>query len=253
MNKLIEIKNLFVRYDNVVALKDISLDICEGDYIGIIGPNGGGKSTLIKTILGYNKDYSGTIKLKENLLTSYVPQRSEVSRDFPITVLEVVLTALLPSGFHPFFRYKETDKNKAFEILKELKIENLAERSINELSGGEFQRMLIARALVSKPKLLFLDEPTSNVDPNSRSIIYEILRKLNLEGVTILLVTHDVMAISSFVKSVACMNTSLVYHGDPEISSETINKMYGCPIDLIAHGVPHRVFKENVSSGGTKS
>lgn len=251
MNKVIEIKDLTVSYDNVTALKHISLDIIEGDYLGIIGPNGGGKSTLIKAILGYIKDYKGQIKYDEDLVTSYVPQRSEVSREFPITVLEVVLTALLPKGFHPFFRYSVEDKKQALESLKRLRIEKLESRSINELSGGEFQRMLIARALVAKPRLLFLDEPTSNVDPQSRSIIYEILKELNEEGVTILLVTHDVMAISSFVKRIACMNTTLVYHGDPEISSETMNKMYGCPIDLIAHGIPHRVFKEDSHIGGS--
>ena len=251
MSKVIQIKNLSVMYDSLKALDNVNLDIEKGDYLGIIGPNGGGKSTLIKTILGYNKNYKGSITYDKNLSLSYVPQRSEVSRDFPITVIEVVLTALLPKGLHPFFRYKTMDKTKALDALKKVQIEHLKDRSINELSGGEFQRMLIARALVCNPELLLLDEPTSNVDPKSRSIIYSILKELNDSGVTILLVTHDTMAISSYVQKIACMNTTLVYHGNPEISQDTMNEMYGCPIDLIAHGVPHRVFHEGSHKGGT--
>jgi zinc transport system ATP-binding protein len=174
----------------------------------------------------------------------YVPQLAILDRRFPITVLEVVLTGTLKAGLTPFHRYKGEQKDRAREILKQVGIEALSGRQISELSGGEFQRMLIARALAVEPKLLLLDEPTASVDAASREQIYELLGNLN-QKMTIVLVTHDLLAVSSQIRRLACLNGRLVYHGEPELNQDVVNHLYGCPVDLIAHGVPHRVLKEH--------
>ena len=165
-------------------------------------------------------------------------------KKFPISMLEVVLTGRLKQGLSPFFKYTKEDKEKAHELLERVGIAELANRQISELSGGEFQKMLIARALAVSPRLLLLDEPTASVDASSRDQIYNLLAELN-QDMTIILVTHDLMAISSQVKRLACLNGHLVYHGEPELNESIMNTLYGCPVDLIAHGVPHRVLKEH--------
>jgi len=243
-------ENLSVYYGNVPALTDVWLDVEDGEYLGIIGPNGGGKTTLLKAILGLLPASSGKVevygcapdKLKKAI--GYVPQFAYLDRHFPITVREVVMTGRLKPGLVPFFGYKAEDREAADELLFKVGIEGLADRQISRLSGGEFQKMLIARALAMKPKILLLDEPTASVDASSRDKIFELLAKLN-EKMTVIMVTHDLLAISSQVHRLACLNTSLVYHGEPELSEKIVNSLYGCPVDLIAHGVPHRVLKEH--------
>ncbi len=248
MTKALSVKNLSVNYGNLTAIKDINFEVDSGDYLGIIGPNGGGKSTLIKSILNlvnhscdkitfFDKTYNQSKKI-----ISYVPQISKIDRTYPISVKEVVLGSNLKKSLNPFYKYTDEDNQRSLNALKNVGIEKLQNRQINKLSGGEFQRLLIARAIVSNPKILFLDEPTANVDPTSRNIIYNLLDELNQEGTTILMVSHDTMAISSKVKNIACMNVNLIYHGSPSLDKDTIEKMYGCPIDLLAHGTPHRVF-----------
>ncbi|MDO5844442.1 MAG: metal ABC transporter ATP-binding protein [Methanocorpusculum sp.] len=254
MTTAIEINNLCVSYETTTALENISLSIPKGGFLGIIGPNGGGKSTLIKAILGLTHINSGSIKIlrgdvkKNRSKIGYVPQFADVDRKFPITVLEVIMTAQLKGGFHPFFRYKKSDKDFAYEQLKRVGIEKLAGRQISDLSGGEFQRVLIARALAVSPEILLLDEPDASIDAGSREHVYELLTELN-KDVTIVLVTHDLMAVSATVKDLACLNKTLVYHGEPSLTTDIVNKMYGCPVDLIAHGVPHRVLPSHKHGG----
>lgn len=144
----------------------------------------------------------------------------------------------------PFMKYSNADKEISYEQLKRVGIVRLANRQISALSGGEFQRLLIARALTINPEILLLDEPTASVDASSRDQIYDLLEALN-KKMTIVLVTHDLLAISSKVRRLACLNGSLVYHGEPELNEHIVNELYGCPVDLIAHGVPHRVLKEH--------
>ena len=251
MNELaIEIADLDVFYDDVCALKKVSLKVNEGDYLAIMGPNGGGKSTLLKSILGLVDIEKGSIKIfgkepkKNRHFIGYVPQISNVDKNFPITVIEVVLLGTQKKGLSLFHRYKGEDVKEALEYIELVGLKGMENRRISRLSGGEFQKMLIARALITKPKLLLLDEPTASIDAKSTQEIYTLLGKLN-ESMTILLVTHNVLAISSNVKELACLNETLVYHGEPELSQEVINKMYGCPVELVAHGVPHRVLKEH--------
>lgn len=243
---VIHIENLNVNYRHTSALTDVCLDVHEGDFLGIIGPNGGGKSTLLKAILGIIPKESGVIEIlgsekpTKRKMIGYVPQFSEVDRKYPISVKEVVQTAYMKGGLHPLFKYSKEQKDNALMQLKRVGIEDLADRQISQLSGGEFQRMLIARALAVNPKILLLDEPTASVDPASRQKIFSLLTEIN-KDTTILLVTHDLMAVSSQITSLACLSRTLVYHGEPMLNEAVVQKMYGCPVDLIAHGVPHRV------------
>jgi zinc transport system ATP-binding protein len=246
----VHIDNLSVYYGQVPAITGVCLDVADGEYLGIIGPNGGGKSTLLKAILGLIPATVGTVQVyrnnpgKNRSSVGYVPQFAALDKQFPITMLEVVLTGRLKQGLSPFSRFTQEDKKAAYDLLEKVGIESLANRQISELSGGEFQKMLIARALAVNPRLLLLDEPTASVDVGSRDQIYDLLAELN-KNMTIILVTHDMLAISSQISRLACLNGYLVYHGEPELNENIVNNLYGCPVDLIAHGVPHRVLKEH--------
>jgi zinc transport system ATP-binding protein len=242
----LEINNLSVYYRSTPALTNLRLTVAPGEFLGIIGPNGGGKTTLLRAILGLVPSASGSeIKVFGKSPRSargigYVPQSAQLDRAFPISVCEVVMTAFLKGGAHPLFRYSDEHRKSAKALLERVGIADLADRHVSQLSGGEFQRLLIARALAVQPQLLLLDEPTASVDPSSRECIYDLLAELN-QSMTILLVTHDMLAVSSFVTSIACLNRTLIYHGQPELTEDIVSNMYGCPVDLIAHGVPHRV------------
>ncbi len=225
MKEIINIKNLSVSYDNLKVLDNISLKIFEGEFIGIIGPNGGGKSTLLKSILGLVKIDSGIINIDDKVI-GYVPQFSTVDRKFPISVLDVILSGMINKKVKPFFRFNKDMIEKAYSKLDEVGIKDLANRQISELSGGQFQRMLIARALAIEPDILFLDEPTASVDTVSMNKIYELLEKIN-KYTTIVLVTHDIMSISKKVNKVVCINKKLVYYGEPIVQKDTLDHLYG--------------------------
>ncbi len=248
----LHVEHLGVRFGPVVALDDVCLDVADGEYLGIIGPNGGGKTTFLRAVLGLIPSYSGSLSIygetagkssgKSRTSIGYVPQSAAVDKQFPIMVRDVVLMGRLKSRITLLQRFSHEDRELADSMLEEVGIADLAERQISALSGGEFQRMLIARALAVQPRLLLLDEPTASVDANSRFQIYQLLNRLH-ERMTILLVTHDMLAISTHVRSLACLNSKLVYHGRPELSEDSVRDMYGCPVDLVAHGLPHRVLK----------
>jgi zinc transport system ATP-binding protein len=245
-----EVRNLSVEYSGAPALSGVSFAVPEHEFLCIIGPNGGGKSTLIKAALGLIPHYSGSIRLfgkpasQSKGSAGYVPQSSSVDRLFPITVEEVVLSGIPGPSMRPFRKFGADEKKRADYTLSRVGIRHCAKRRIRELSGGEFQRMLIARALVSDPDILFLDEPTASVDARSRSQIFSLLGELRASK-TIILVTHDLLAVSVHAGAIACLNRRLVYHGAAELSAEVVEELYGCPVDLIAHGLPHRVLKEH--------
>lgn len=248
--KAIEISDLTIAYSGLRALDSVSLDVAEGEYLGIIGPNGGGKSTLLKAILGIVPTEKNKIKIfgtdanRQHGYIGYVPQFSSVDKTFPVTVEEVVLMGRLRAPLRPFFRYSSEDRCQARKAMEQVGLMPLAQRSIKGLSGGEFQKMLIARALTTHPRILLLDEPTASVDANAREQIYDLLDQLKGK-ITIVLVTHDMLAVSSQVQQLACLNSKLHYHGEPELNESMVNQLYGCPVDLIAHGVPHRVLKQH--------
>lgn len=250
MSLAIEINDLCVQYDNTNVLSNINLSVEENDFLAVIGPNGGGKSTLVKTILGIIKPKCGIIEIfgqkpeKYSYPIGYVPQFSSFSKNFPIKVLDVVLSGRLVGRMNLFHRYTEKDYEITEKLMERLDIFLLRNRQIDQLSGGQLQKVLIARALATEPELLLLDEPTANIDTDSKTQIYEFLKDIN-RFMTIILVTHDTAAISSYIKSIACLNKNLYYHGAPELENDVIQKTFGCPVDLIAHGVPHRVLRSH--------
>jgi len=250
MANVIELQNVSVYYERTCALSGISLTVKQGDFLAIIGPNGSGKSTLLKVILGLVKPSSGQVAVcgspvsKSRGMIGYVPQFTSVDRLFPVSVMEVVLMGRLSNKGTIFSKYTEQDKTYAQNIMKLLDIYDLHDRPIGHLSGGQLKRVLIARALAVQPRILLLDEPASDLDTASKTNTYSLLHELN-KTMTIVMVTHDMGVISSYVKSLACLNTRLYYHGEPELNSSVISKVYGCPVDLVAHGVPHRVLKQH--------
>ena len=239
---LISIRNMDVAYHHQLVLSDVSLKVFEQDFIGIIGPNGGGKTTLVKAILGLLKPQKGSIEHSlDNSEIGYLPQGNQVDESFPITVREVVASGL-EHGLKFEFRKTKDKRLKVEEILERVGIMPLGSRPVGELSGGEFQRTMLARAIISSPKLLVLDEPDTYVDNRFETELYSLLKALN-EEMTILLVSHDIGTISPYIKTIACVNRDLHYHSSNEISEEQL-KVYNCPIEIITHGtVPHRVIK----------
>jgi zinc transport system ATP-binding protein len=242
MRAAVQINNLNVSYNNLKVLEDINLTVAENDFIGIIGPNGGGKTTLLKALTGIIEPDNGSINVfgksisEENGLVGYVPQFSSFENTFPISVYNVVRMGMIHK--------RQYETSKIDEILKSVELFDIKNKLIGELSGGQKQRVLIARALVSKPKVLLLDEPTSSIDPKTGKSVYGLLNKLN-ETTTIILVSHDIGAISSYVKKIACLNKTLVFHDSKEITNEMLEETYQCPVDLIAHGLPHRILNEH--------
>jgi len=252
MNKLIEIRHLFAGYENKPnVLRDVSLDVYENDFLGIIGANGGGKTTLLKTILGLKNPASGTItffdggKKAPSINIGYLPQISHIDKKFPICVGDVILSGLTPSG-KLIKRYTAADRQKAAQVAAQMGIEDLLKRPVGDLSGGQLQRALLCRAIVDDPKLIVLDEPNSYVDKLFETNFYKLLGDIN-KRIAIILVSHDIGTIISLVKNIACVNSELHYHPGTDISKEWLEEAYdSCPIELIAHGdLPHRVLLDH--------
>jgi zinc transport system ATP-binding protein len=247
--QVISLENINVSINNNLVLEEINLSIQENEFIGIIGPNGGGKTTLLKVMLGLVEPASGKVLIfnkppeQNRKFIGYLPQQSNFSNDYPISVKDVVLTARL--GSKKFLRrFSEEDTQVVDESLSRVGLFDYRERIVGELSGGEKQKVLIARALSTKPKILLLDEPTANIDTKTGKSFYDLLNQLN-EEITIIMVSHDIGAVSQYVKKIACLNKKLVFHDSKEITKEMLEETYHCPIDLIAHGIPHRVFDEH--------
>lgn len=245
---LIKIRNLGVRYNSVQAIEHANLDIYADDFIGVIGPNGAGKSTLVKAIMGI-VEYSGEIEYSERLRRNgrinigYLPQISSFDKAFPISVGEVVMSGLQSErGF--FGRYGKTERKRSYEILERASLLDLAQRPIGELSGGQLQRVMLCRAVISEPKLLVLDEPTNFVDNRFENELYNLLDHLS-EQMAIVMVSHDIGTISSIVRSIVCVNRHIHRH-DSNIITEEQLRNYDCPIQIITHGnIPHTVLGEH--------
>lgn len=243
MKKLLEIKELSAGYENQIVLENVSLDIFSNDFIGVIGPNGGGKTTLIKTILGLVKPISGEMNLlisKKNI--GYLPQVNQIDKRFPISVIDVVRSGKANTALFSSFHKNSQEKEKAEALLQEMGITSIRNKSIGELSGGQMQRVFLCRALMNEPQLLILDEPSTYVDNNFEGELYLKLKELN-NRMAILLISHDVGTISFFVKTIACVNRSLHHHPSNIISEEQLAS-YNCPLQIVTHGnIPHTVLK----------
>lgn len=235
---LVSLRRVSVSYDGHDALKEVDLDIYPDDFLGIIGPNGGGKTTLVKAIVG-TIPYRGTITYSPQLfrgkerLIGYMPQQSIFDRSFPISVLEVVMSGLQGQrGFHA--RYASGDRAKAQELLRTAGIDGIARKPIGEISGGQMQRALLCRAVISDPKLLILDEPANFVDNRFENELYRMLAELH-GRVAIVMISHDLGTITSVVRNIVCVNR-YVHRHDSNIITEEQLRNYDCPIQLISHG-----------------
>jgi zinc transport system ATP-binding protein len=247
--EVIAIRNLWAGYEHEQVLEDVNLSVQALDFIGLIGPNGGGKTTLIKVLLGLLAPMRGEVEVmglpprEGRRYIGYVPQVVEFDREFPISVWDVACMGRVGRrGL--FHRFTAEDEDLVASALRQVEMLALRNQPIGELSGGQRQRVYIARALATSPEILMLDEPTSSVDPQIRTSIFELLRELN-DRATILMISHDMGAVSSYVKTVGCVNRRLFYHNERSLTPEMLELAYQCPIDLLAHGVPHRVLADH--------
>jgi zinc transport system ATP-binding protein len=235
--KALNIENLCVQLNSHHIIENVSFSVDEGSIVAIIGPNGAGKTTLVKAILGLLHAASGTISLFGHSLSSkhilervgYVPQRLEFDRTFPLTVSELLSFTIPPVYSFPFFRNKK-GKNYISDLLETVGAHDLADRCIGTLSGGEIQRVMIAKAIVNDPKILFLDEPASGVDIEGQERFYDLVKRLNREkGLTVLLISHDLNIVYRFADNVLCLNRKLICSGRPAeaLTDDVIKSVYG--------------------------
>lgn len=232
----VEIENVSFSYDNTIVLSHASLKVHLGEFIGLIGPNGGGKTTLLKLILGFLRPTHGRIRVFDKppyradarKHVAYVPQTARFDRQFPISVLEVVLSGLLSHlPWHGCFC--SADRKAAIDMLEQMGLGKYADRSFGDLSGGQAQRVLIARALVSQPKLLLLDEPTASVDSKAEADIYSILKELKGK-MTILMVTHDLNAAIDQVDRLFCVQGNVFSLKPEEVCEHFALGLYHSPL-----------------------
>jgi zinc transport system ATP-binding protein len=235
----IQIEGLSFSFGLAPVLQDIDLEVVRGEFMGLVGPNAGGKSTLLRLILGLLRPQKGRIQVlgaapeEARRRVGYVPQYPSFQRDFPISVEQVVLMGRLGSA--PILGwYRRVDREAAHRALAEVEAADLAHRRIGTLSGGQLQRVLLARALVGEPEILILDEPTANIDQRLEGDIFDLLAVLNAR-LTILVVSHDIAFISSYVDRVACLNRTLVCHRTDAIDADLIHQLYGEAVRSVAH------------------
>jgi zinc transport system ATP-binding protein len=240
----IVVENVSFSYGAARVLERINLTIAPGEFIGLVGPNAGGKSTLLKLILGVLEPHSGRIEVlgqpprRAAPRIGYVPQFPSFARDFPITVADVVALGRLGSGWRSWGWHRAADRAAAQRALAEVEALDLAPRRIGALSGGQLQRVLLARALVSAPEILILDEPTANIDQRVEGEIFNLLATLN-QRLTLVVVSHDIAFISAYVSRVACLNRTLLDHDTAAVDDQTILKLYGGHIRRVTHRHPH--------------
>jgi len=252
----VEMREVEVRLQGRVILQDINLRIEQGSFWALLGPNGAGKTTLLRVIVGLIRPTRGTVRVfgrppwalgPWRRAIGYVPQFHHVDLRFPVRVKDVVMMGRY--GVLGLFRRPgPEDWQRVAEALERVGIAHLADRPLRALSGGERQRVFLARALVTQPRLLLLDEPTAAVDVAASQSLYDLLRQLHREGMTVVMVSHDVGVVAQFVDSVACLNRRLVAHGRPEVvlTADTLDEMYGCQAVFFHHmpgATPHMVVR----------
>jgi len=258
--KPVEIRDLDFRLDANVILDGISLDVEEGDFVGLIGPNGGGKTTLLEVIVGTVVGWTGTVRVfgrdpralgADRHLIAYVPQGETGSPDFPATALDIVMMARVPlRGL--LRRLSRDDAAAAREALGAVGMSEHSDRPIGDLSGGQRQRVIIARALAARPRLLILDEPTTGIDPAAEEGFFELLASLKERlSLTIIMASHDLTTVSEHCNTVACINRTMHCHSAPrELDHEQLSKVFGAHVEFLIHGdVPHRVVRRHDAQG----
>ena len=235
----IDISELNFSFQSLSILENINMVIEKGDFAGLVGPNGGGKTTLLKLILGLYKAQTGQISIfgkpvkNQRKLIGYVPQYANFNSDFPISVQDTVLQGRLGTS-RCFGAYCQKDKIIAQKVMQETEILNLSQRPIQSLSGGQMQRVLVARALAAEPEILLLDEPTANIDQRAEKDIFDLFKSIN-ERMTILIISHDIGFVSDYINKVFCLNKTLVCHDSSPVTSDTIHTLYGGHISEVHH------------------
>lgn len=239
---IVDMQHVYFSYDDVAVLEDVNLEIQQRDFLALIGPNGGGKTTLLKLLLGMLEPDRGVVRVfgknpkQARRLLGYLPQVFTFDFDFPISIMEVVLMGRL--GKRGIGRgYTKADKAAGLEALEKVGMEDFRDSEIGKLSGGQRQRVFIARALVTEPKLLLLDEPVASIDTQWQQSFYELLHELN-KNISIVMVTHDISVVSTFIDKIACVNRRLYYHGSKKEGMHKIAEMYECPVQVLAHEMP---------------
>ena len=248
MNSIIQINGLSAGYDGKTVLHQVDLKVYGKDFLGIIGPNGGGKTTLIKCILGLHQPSQGSIRFYKDgqeipdMNMGYLPQYNTIDKKFPISVYEVILSGLSKQK-SIFRRYSKEQHEQVRQMIARMGLEGMEERSIGSLSGGQLQRALLGRALVSNPEVVILDEPNTYIDKRFEAKLYSLLGEINKER-AIILVSHDIGTVLKNVKTIACVNETVHYHPHTEVPTEWLEEHFGCPIEMLGHGTfPHRVLK----------
>jgi zinc transport system ATP-binding protein len=238
MQSVIEFHQVDFAYQRDFVLENVSLSIPAGDFVAMVGPNGGGKTTMLKLMLGLLRPNRGSVSLlgrspeQGRVAVGYTPQHLHVDMQFPISVFDVVLMGRMKRG--GYWWYSKTDRLAAHDALDVMRLTDKADTPFRSLSGGQRQRVLIARAICGNPEILLLDEPTNNIDPSAEAIMYDILQELNKQ-LTIIIVSHDLGVVSRIVKSVVCVNREVIVHPTSEITGAVISKLYGSEMRLIRH------------------
>ena len=236
---VIEVEKLSFSYDGDPVLQEVNFSVNQGDFACIVGPNGGGKTTLLKLILGLLHPQRGSVRVfgrpPEEIghRMGYLPQNPRFDPAFPITVMEVVLMGRLRRGLRPVF-FSQRDKELAKKALREVDLYNQRNRSFSTLSGGQRQRVLIARLLASQPELILLDEPAANLDLKAEAELYQLLRELN-KRLSLVMVSHDFFFVSSFVNKVICVKGRVMVHSTAEVSQEMVGELYGGEVRMVKH------------------
>lgn len=216
--EIIRLKDVFVSYNEETVLDGVDLKVNDKEFLSIIGPNGGGKTTLAKTMLGLVKPWKGEVFVAEGLKIGYVPQHTKFDRGFPINVYDVIISGRIQSSIRFFRGFSREDKSHAAEVIRALKLESIQKKQIGSLSGGQLQKVLIGRALVGKPDVLILDEPTANLDSENKREIYEALHNFN-KNKAVILITHDLEYLNENKRDVVLLNKKIMYRG------ESVNRM----------------------------
>jgi len=249
-NAIVELRNVWVWLGNNLALRDVSLAVESGKFIGLMGPNGGGKTTLLRTMAGLIRPDRGSVRTSGTGpgTIGYVPQEESLDPEFPMTVRDVVEMGLYGSlGLFP--RLSATERERVDQVLAMVGMAPFRGRMIGELSGGQKQRVFIARAIVGQPKLLLLDEPTTGVDAGARDEFYRLLFDLmNSLSLTIILASHDLEVVPTQVDEIVCVNQKVFVHATPDEIKDTdvFREAYGCEFEFMLHGrYPHRVVEKH--------
>lgn len=239
MGDLVRFRHASAGYGSTVALEDVSMVVERGDFVGVVGPSGGGKTTLLHLAAGTVRALSGSVERERGTRIGYVPQVTSVDWSFPVTVAECILMGRTARRWTPW--PTRADRSAASDLLERLGLGGLEARHIRELSGGQQQRTFIARALLDEPDLVLLDEPTSGVDLATRHEVLHVLRDLHSDGLTILLTTHDLNGVAAHLPTIALLNRRIVAAGPPAeiLTRATLEATYEAPMDVLEHaGLP---------------